>query len=527
MRRDDGGCPSVGDGEVTGSRPFRGIERAVVGLVVCVLVVFGTLLAAGSAMAASVLSPSPSSENFGGVDMHFEQTMQESFSNSSGSPVTVARVTILGDTSSFSLQVGQDFCTGTIIPDRGSCHVNVLFGPLSSPGAKSATLELTDDTGTVDVPLAGTGLSGTLSVNPNPLDFGSQVIQGNNNGGSAQQSVTVATGPDFGVRVTSVQIIGADASDFSVQGNPCQGFTLGSNNSCQIYIQFQPSSVGSKQAQLEIDNDGTINHDPSDPQGPLFVSLSGVGLNGPALSVSPKQAIFGNVLLGSSTSQTFTLTNVGDAPLQLQEVFIASGSPQVFPMSDGCSGRQLAPGAACQVTVGFIPIAVGVKDASLFVISNQGPVSIIGLSGNGVAPNSGSSGATGVTGPAGPTGPPGPTGPAGRAGKLVLVTCKAVTRTVAKMVGGKKHEARQRVQECTGRRVGVAVEVTVGVPSGRATISRGRVVYARGTSLTLGGGRWLLLLTENRGLEPGHYTLTLRSRHNDRWSTRRATIAIG
>ncbi len=505
----------MGTGRVTGSRPFRGIWRASVALVVCVLVVFGTLLTAASAIAASVLSPSPSSEDFGGVDMHFQQTMQEWFYNNSGSSVTVvpAGVQILGDTSSFSLQVGQDFCSGSTIPDGGSCHVNVVFGPLSSPGAKSATLELTDNTGTVDVPLTGTGFSGTLSVNQNSLDFGSQVIQSNNNGGSAQQSVTVATGRDFGVRVTNVQIIGADASSFSVQGNGCQGFTLGSNNTCQISLQFQPISAGSQQAQLEIDNDGTLS--------PLFVSLSGVGLNGPALSVSPKQAIFGNVLLGSSTSQVFTLTNVGDAPLQLQELFVASGSPQVFPMSDGCSGLQLAPGAACQVTVGFIPIAVGVKDASLFVISNLGPVSIIGLSGTGVAVNSGSSGATGAAGPAGPR------GPAGAAGTLVLVTCKTVTKTVEKTVSGKKHKVREKVQNCTGRRVGGTVKVTVSVGSGRATISRGRVVYATGTSLTIGGGRWLLLLTEQQGLERGRYTLTLRSRHNGRSSTRRATIAIG
>lgn len=490
----------------------------IVGLVVCVLVVFGTLLAAASADAASVLSPSPTSEDFGGVDMHFEQTMQEWFYNNSGSSVTVdpAGVTILGDTSSFSLQVGQDFCTGSTIPDGGSCHVNVVFGPLSSPGPKNATLELTDNTGSVDVPLTGTGFSGTLSLSQNSLDFGGQVIQSNNNGGSSQQSVTVATGRDFGVRVTNVGIVGPDASSFSVQGNGCQGFTLGTNNTCQIYLQFQPLTAGPKQAQLEIDNDGTVS--------PLFVSLSGVGLNGPALSVSPKQAIFGNVLLGSSTSQLFTLTNVGDAPLQLQELFIASGSPQVFPMSDGCSGRQLAPAATCQVAVSFIPIAAGVKDASLFVISNVGPVSIIGLSGTGVALNTGSSGTTGATGPAGPTGP---RGPAGAPGKLVLVTCKTVTKTITKTINGKKHQARQRVQKCTGRRVRGTLKVTVTISGGRATISRGRVVYATGTSLTIGNGRWLLMLTEQRGLESGRYTLTLHSRHDGRWSTRRAALAIG
>ena len=494
----------------------------MVGFLVCGLVVAGTLLSAGSALAVSVLSPSPAAENFGGVDMHFQQGMQENIFNGSGSPTTVDSVSILGDTSSFSIQTGQDLCSGVTIAPGDSCHVNVLFGPLSSPGPKIATLELIDSTGTVDVPLTGSGFSGTLSVDQGSLDFGSQVVANNNNGGGSQQrSVSLAAGRDFGVRVTNVQMNGPDASSFSLQGNGCQGFTLSSNSTCQIFIQFQPSSAGSNQAQLEIDNDGTVS--------PLFVSLSGVGLNGPALSVTPQEAIFGNVPLGSSTSQTFTLTNIGDAPLQFQELFIASGSLQVFPMSDGCSGQQLRPGAACHVTVGFIPIALGVKDASLFVLSNQRPVSIIGLSGTGVTPNGASTGTgpTGATGTTGATGATGATGPAGSPGKIELVTCKTATKTVTKKGNGKKRKVKKRVQTCTGKLLSGTVRFTVTAASDRAAISRGRVVYATGISLPMGGGRSILLLSEHRALTRGRYTLTVRAHHSRHWSTRRAMITIG
>jgi hypothetical protein len=486
---------------------YVAVRRVMIGFLVCGLVIAGGLFGAASALADSVLLPSPTAENFGGVDMHFQQGMQENFFNSSGSPTEVTSVSILGDTSSFSIQTGQDLCSGATIAPGDSCHVNVLFGPLFSPGPKIATLELTDSTGTVDVALTGTGFSGTLSVGQSSLDFGSQVVPNNNNGGgSQQQSVTVAAGRDFGVRVTNVQINGPDASSFSLQGNGCQGFTLNSTSTCQIFIQFQPTSAGAKQAQLEIDNDGTVS--------PLFVSLAGVGLNGPALAVSPAQAIFGNVTLGSSASQTFTLTNVGDAPLQFQELFIASGSPQVFPMSDGCSGQQLAAGAACQVTVGFIPIAIGVKDASLFVLSNQRPVSIIGLSGTGVGPSPLSTGATGATGA---------TGPAGAAGKVELVTCKTVT----KKVKGKKRKLKKKVQRCTGKRVSGTFRFTVTAARARATISRGGVVYATGTSLPIGDGRSLLVLTEQRALKHGRYTLMVRVHQSRGWSTRRTPITIG
>ncbi len=368
----------------------RACPRVVVWLLVCGLAVGAALFSAAPVMAApppippqsTTLTPQPTTQDFGGVDIHWSQSTQEWFYNHTGSPVTVASVTILGDTASFAIQPGQDLCTGQTLQSGDGCRVIVVLGPLSSTGPKLATLELTDSTGsTAAVPLTANGLTGTLTATQGAVDFGSQVVPNNNNGGggSQQQTVTVDAGPYFGARITNTQINGPDASSFSLQGNGCQGFIVNANGNCQIYIQFQPTSGGPKQAQLEIDNDGTAS--------PLFVSLSGVGLNGPAVTVSPRQAIFGNIPLGSSTSQTLTLTNSGDAPLQLQELFIATGSPQVFPMSDGCSGRQLAPGAACQLTVGFIPIALGVKDASVFVLSNAAPVSIIGLSGTGVAPS--------------------------------------------------------------------------------------------------------------------------------------------
>ncbi len=68
---------------------------------------------------------------------------------------------------------------------------------------------------------------------------------------------------------------------------------------------------------------------------------------------------------------------------------------------------------------------------------------------------------------------------------------------------------------------------TVTAARARATISRGGVVYATGISLPIGDGRSLLLLTEQRALEQGRYTLTVRVHQSRGWSTRRAPITIG
>ena len=366
----------------------RSRSARVVSLV-CLLVLASALHAPAPALASSplgpsALTPSSSSLDFFSQDMHNPSpSMTETYTNNSGAPTTVQPATIIGaDASTYS--ISQDSCAGRTIQIANSCSVSVVFYALpSGPGPKNATLELIDDnginTGTTDVTLSGTAITGTLSADQSSLDFGGLVV---NQGNSNQQHVTISNGPIANVSINNVQIIGPGAPSFNIQNNNCQSQgTFGRNNTCQVYIQFQPNSAGTQHAQLEINNDGTAN--------PLFVSLSGVGLNGPILTVSPAQAIYGNVTLGTQSSQTFTLSDTGDAPLQIQGMFLAAGSPQVFPISNNsCSGRQISAGSSCQVTVGFVPIAAGVKDASLFLISNASNpgVTTVGLSGTGIAP---------------------------------------------------------------------------------------------------------------------------------------------
>jgi hypothetical protein len=47
---------------------------------------------------------------------------------------------------------------------------------MTSPGPKTATLEIVDSTGTVDLPLSGTGITGTLTAEQTSVGSGSQVI---------------------------------------------------------------------------------------------------------------------------------------------------------------------------------------------------------------------------------------------------------------------------------------------------------------------------------------------------------------
>jgi Cep192 domain 4 len=359
------------------ARSRLSMRRVGVMFVLACASVFAVLLfGARSALAdPPALTPSPATLDFGTQDMHNQSTLPVTFMNNSANPTTVSGPATIAGSASFS--ISQDSCSGQI-PVGGSCSVNVTFYALpTGPGQKSATLTLTDDTGTNTVQVSGTAITGTLTSDQSSLDFGGIVI---NQGNSNQQHVTISDDLSAGVNISNIQIIGADAPSFYVQNNGCPS-TLQPGNTCQIYVQFQPNSAGPQKAQLQINNDGTKN--------PLLVSLTGEGLTGPAVSVTPPQAIYGNVALGSEALQTFTLTNDGDAPLQVGAMFLAAGSPQVFPISgNNCTDRQIAPGDSCQVTVGFVPIATGDKDGSLFVITNASNpgVTTIGLDGIGVTP---------------------------------------------------------------------------------------------------------------------------------------------
>ena len=108
---------------------------------------------------------------------------------------------------------------------------------------------------------------------------------------------------------------------------------------------------------------------------------------------------------------------------------------------------------------------------------------------------------------AGPQGPPGARGPQGAPGNVELVTCKTVTTTVLKKVGGKRRKVHVKRQVCTARLVSGAVRFST-AGAIRASLRRGGVTAATGIAVRAGSGLRLLLRSRGR-LQPGRYTLHL------------------
>lgn len=348
-------------------------------------VLFGLLTGATSALAKPGLS-GPGQVEFGSIDIHFGGQPRQSVQlmNTSEASIAVGSIALNGrDAAHF--EVVNDGCSNQELTAMSSCSLEVGFQP-GTAGPRSATLEVPysqegSPEGALDIPVAGVGTTGTISASPGSLTFSPipYTRQGSHEGEQNEtEQVTVLDSANAGTQLESVSIAGPDAASFSIQYGNCEHDLMGPNNSCDEGVAFQPTSPGQKHALLLIAGDSA--------NGPLAIPLEGTGVEGPELTVPTRQALLGDVALGSFAQQSFPVVNTGDYPLYIEQLFLISGTPLMFPITtDTCSGQILAPSASCTVAVDFAPTLTGEKDASIVIVANTTPsINVLGIDGNGV-----------------------------------------------------------------------------------------------------------------------------------------------
>jgi hypothetical protein len=208
---------------------------------------------------------------------------------------------------------------------------------------------------------------------------------------------------------------------------------------------------------------------------------------------------FGNQPVGTAgAAQTVTISNTGFAPLIVASAQPAGADADEFTKTDdGCTGESVVPGASCEISVRFAPVATGAASANLRLVSNSpSSADTVSLGGTGTAAPQAPAGADGAVGPGGPKGDPGPQGPAGKNGRDAVVTCKP----------GKVRHGKVKVT--------CKVTFTAGSTSARvsARLTRGRRVYASGARRVKPGARASVSLRAHRRLVGGRYTLLLTFR---------------
>ncbi len=311
-------------------------------------------------------------------------------------PLSVA----LGGANAADFAIVSDGCSGQppLVPSGGHCDIVVAFTP-SVAAVETATLTVTaSNTGeTAQATLKGTGSASSAitvtptAVAPAAVDFGS--VAQNNVGVWTSFTVTnPATGTETGPLAYSLgsedpfelytpAAAGVTAYPAGFCGDPsggAQSTSLVPGATCIIQVRFIPTLVGAASGSLTV---GSLAAIPLKGMGTAQLVLSGSAIT----TVNSVQTLaFGNVGVGATGTQTFTVTNngaatsAGSVALTLSNnaadpaVFAAGLPPHFSPGTTGC-GSTLAGGQSCQMTLIYTGVALETVSQQI-VISNSTPL---------------------------------------------------------------------------------------------------------------------------------------------------------
>ncbi|MGA8489104.1 MAG: choice-of-anchor D domain-containing protein [Terriglobales bacterium] len=302
----------------------------------------------GDGETAGALTTNPASLNFGSVQVGSNQSLSETLTNSGGSSVTITQVSPTGTGFSVSgLSLPLTLASGQ------SQGFSVTFTP-SSSGSSSGNLSIISNASnsTLNVPLSGNGLAaGSLVPSPSSLSFGSVQL-----GDNQQLSETLTNSGGVNVNISQASATG---TGFTMSGlNPPLVLTPGQHYT--FTVTFTPPSSGTDSGSVSIVSNA------SNPN--LSVPLSGTGTPVPQgqLAVAPTSMNFGNVVVGTNSQLTGTLTASG------QSVTVSSDTlnGSAFAVSGISFPVTIPAGQQVQFTVTFTPAGTGVASGGVSFASN-------------------------------------------------------------------------------------------------------------------------------------------------------------
>jgi len=216
-------------------------------------IIFGLAFVPRISVAATSLSASPTSFNFGSKPVNSGYYFNETLTNRGTTTVTITQATMTSSFKTDGLTLPLTLTSGKSVTFR------IKFVPKVA-GNFSGSLKVVSNAPTLNIVLTGTGLAaGTLSISPTSFSFGSVTV-----GSSATKTATLKANS------SSVYIPAATTtnSEFTLSGFSLP-LTLSAGQSVTMTVKFAPRSSGSAAATIALTN----------AKGPTNVSASGSGIS--------------------------------------------------------------------------------------------------------------------------------------------------------------------------------------------------------------------------------------------------------
>jgi Abnormal spindle-like microcephaly-assoc'd, ASPM-SPD-2-Hydin len=271
----------------------------------------------------------------------------------------------------------------TVLKPTTSCLITVNFTPTAS-GSRLAQFTVTDNApgSPQSVALTGTGLGApppapAITFTPGTLNF-SALSAGST---SLPLSVTLTNSGNAALNISSIGLGGSNPADFSAPSSNCTAAPIAPGASCIATESFTPLAVGFRQAALVFADNAA-----GSPQSITLIGTEVSSSSGPALKFLPTTVNFPALSQGTSSVQTVTVTNSGNAPATITAIILRGSNPADFSAPAGtCTGVPLLPNASCTVNETFTPSAAGVRQAVLTFTDNaSGSPQSVALIGTGI-----------------------------------------------------------------------------------------------------------------------------------------------
>ena len=341
----------------------------------------------GQGVTAS-LSLTPGSHTFSDLPVGESQNQVFVLLNDGGVDVNINQISIRAPGDEAGKQAGPEAYSissggqaGTLAPGA-SRNIDVTFSP-ETAALHEAVLEVVSDAANSPriASLSGQGIGASIVVAPGTVGF-----QDTSVGSSSLATLQVSNPGNSPLTISSVSIRAqtGNSPPGGVEGFSLPDLTVPvqveAGGSAQIQVAFAPLEGVSYGAELVMASNA--------PTGETVVPLTGNGL-APSLQISPATVDFGSREINTTAQATVTLTNDGNAPVQITGISIAdvAGKQQgaeAYAILSGGENGSIAPGNSRSVVIEFAPETAEAHPAELQIRSNvQGSPDIVALNGIG------------------------------------------------------------------------------------------------------------------------------------------------
>ncbi len=323
--------------------------------------------------------------DFGTVTMPGSLTRTFTIKNTGVSPLTLSgNITVSGQ------QAGDFTVTQpalTTIPASGSTTFAVEFKP-SATGVRKTQVRIPNNFNTrYDFTIQGTGsgpimvvegnnqqiahASTTPSVD-NHTDFGTVTMPG-----SQTRTFTIKNTGASPLTLGNITVSGQQAGDFKVTQPAAT--TIAPGQDITFTVTFTPTVTGLRKTQVRIPNNFNTRYDfniQGTGSGPIMeVEGNGQPIQPATNANTPPPSLdnhtdFGEVVMPSTATRTFTIKNTGTSDLTLGNITFSGNQASNFAVTTPPVSNTIAPGDATTFVVTFTPSATGVRKTQMRIANN-------------------------------------------------------------------------------------------------------------------------------------------------------------